>query len=308
MSVFSKLKSLLTICILFLSFSCRAGWLITEKKEDKFGNFSSQSLIIEGQRVRIEHSTSTFIFDLEKKIVTLVFPGQLVSWSGSADSLKHHFLRSVEQQIMVMVEQMPEAERERNRAELNGMIEEMRLGEQDTSLLSRFSIISTDSVAELLGHPTRKYLLKIDSLTIEQLWVTHAVQPYQTVSLTQLNAMMRLFSRPTLLSTARSTEAWMNLIAGGVVMRSVLDTPLGPNVMEVIQLRETAIREDFFLPPEHYRKIGIAEVINIMMGESGIAVTPSAEDEEWRPLLPVPKPGTPRKEPPKTTFPDEQMD
>lgn len=283
--------------LLYAGFSM-AGWLIVEKKEDRFGNFQMQSLFIEGQKVRVENQTSTFIFDLLSEEVTIIFPRQLVYWSGSSDTLKQQFISTIEQQTLIMIEQLPEQEREKARKEFDNLLIEMKSSEVDTTLLKRFSIESTDSVATILNLSSHKNLLKLDTMELEQIWITHQIRPYSGISLHKLNTMMRLFSRPTALSAARESDAWVNAINEGLVMRSVLKTPYGPNVMEVIQVRETPVREEFFLPPPTYRQVGTSEVINIMMGEGTVIQSGSTEEDGWKPLLPAISPKKERLLPP----------
>lgn len=274
-----------------------AGWWITETKSDRFGNNATQNIFIEGQCIRIEKASSTFIFDLSKSEVTLVFPNKLVYWKGSADSLKAAFVLAVEQQLTMMLAQMPEYERDKMKPEMDKLFSELRDDTVDTATLNRFSLHCTDSVMDIGSFKAVKYHLLFDTTRIEEVWISKENQPYHEISLDQLNALMRLFSRPTLYSSARLSKAWKSEFGSGLLVKSVVTTPFGPNVMEVSQAKELHIRDDFFLPPDSYRQIRSTEAVQIMLGESEkSAVLHGTNEEEWKPILPKPV-KTPRKYP-----------
>lgn len=283
-------RGVLILLALTFSFPLHAGWLIVEKKEDRFGNFSMQSMFIEHQKVRVESPTSTFIFDLENKNVTLVFNKQLVYWSGSAATLKDEFMATIEQQIEVMIEQMSARDREKARVEFDSLLMEMRKAETDSLLLNRFTVTKSDSITEIVGHKARQHFIQMDTTFVEEVWISDEIKPFQSISLKQLTHMMQLFSRPTILTAARESPAWEQALENGIVLRSILKTPFGKNVMEVTQLRETPIRAEVFLPPDNYRKIITAEVIAIMMGEGAITPPQPVGEENWKPMLPAVKP------------------
>lgn len=289
---FFRFHFVLFVLIIIYPVTLSAGWLIVEKKEDRFGNFSMQSLFIEQQKVRIENPTSTFIFDLSKENVTLIFHQQLVYWSGSAALLKDEFIASIEQQIVVMMEQMPQQERDKAKIEFDQLLLEMRKGAADSLVLNRFSVMQSDSVSEILGHKARQHFIMVDTTVIEEVWISDEIQPYQSISFEKLTAMMQLFSRPNVLSAARQSRAWEQAIKNGIVLRSVIKTPFGKNVMEVAQLRETPIRAEVFLPPDAYRKVIATEAIAIMMGDDAIVSPKSAAEDEWKPMLSPVKPNT----------------
>ncbi len=286
--------------------SVLAGWWITENKLDRFGNSAIQSIFIQGQRIRIEKSSSTFIFDLSKHEVTLVFPNKLVYWQGSADSLKAVFISTVEQQIVMMLAQMPEYERDKAKPEMEKLFAELREDSVDTVTLAKFSLHGTDSVMAIGKFMAEKYHLFYDTAMIEEVWISKEIKPYQNISLDQLNALMRLFSRPTLYSSARLSQAWKSEFGQGLLMKSVVKTPFGFNVMQVSQVKILEIRDDFFLPPDSYRQIRSTEAVQLMLGEKEkSSVLHGTPADDWKPILPRPiKSST--KQPGHPTFPEVQ--
>lgn len=265
------------------------GWLIVEQKSDRFGNFGMQSTIISGQKVRIEHQTSTFIFNLDSNQTTIILPRQKVYWRGHHDSLGAALYRHLDIQISLMIAQLPEKERDKAAEEMQFLTVLMRSHQPDSLLPDHFRIVATDSVARILNYQCRKYLFSVDSLVVEEIWMTSELKPWDQIDLRRLNQMMRLFNKPNLYSAYRVSDEWLSMLGNGLLMRSVAINSLGNSVMEVSAVRQTNVREEIFLPPDDYRKAGIEEMLNILMGGPE-AIKPDT-GEPGSPKLPV-KPRT----------------
>lgn len=285
--VFSCFLSLFVFFLLNLP-TARAmagGWLIVEQKSDRFGNFGMQSTIISGQRIRIEHQTSTFIFDLESNQTTVVLPQQKVFWSGHHDSLGEALYRQLDIQIGLMIAQLPEKERDKASQEIQTLHAIMRSQRPDSLLPDHFRIVAIDSLKQILNFNCSKYLFMVDSITIEEIWVTDNIKPWEHIDLRRLNHMMRLFSKPNLYSAYRVSDEWLAMLGNGLLMRSVAITSLGSSVMEVSAVKQINVREEVFLPPSDYRRAGIEEMLNILMGGAD-AIKPEG-NESVAPKLPV---------------------
>lgn len=285
------------VLLVFLPFSpTRGGWLIIEQKSDRFGNFGMQSTMISGQKVRIEHQTSTFIFDLDSNQITVILPKQQVFWRGHHDSLGNALYRQVEVQMSLMIAQLPENEREKASEEIQFLTTLMRSNKPDSLLPDHFRIEATDSLKQIMGYQSRKYLFMVDSIAIEEIWVTADVKPWAEIDLQRLNRMMRLFSKPNLYSAYRVSDEWLGMLSKGLLMRSVAINTLGNSVMEVSVLKQMDIRSEIFSPPVDYRKAGIDEMLNILMGGADAIGQESAEPSA--PRLPVkPRTSSPGRNP-----------
>ncbi len=272
------------------------GWLIVEQKSDRFGNFGMQSTIISGQKVRIEHQTSTFIFNLDSSLTTVILPRQKVFWRGHHDSLGEALYRQLEIQISLMIAQLPEKERDKVAEEVRFLTALMRTHQPDSLLPEHFRIKATDSIKQILNYQCRKYLFSVDSTVVEEIWMTSEVKPWDQIDLRRLNQMMRLFSKPNLYSAYRVSEEWLAMLENGLLMRSVAINSLGNSLMEVSAVRQTNVRDDVFLPPPDYRKAGVEEMLNILMG--GPDAIKSDTEQPELPKLPVkPRNTSPRGTP-----------
>lgn len=261
------------ILFMILSPPLFGGWFIVEKREDRFGNVSMQSIFIQGQKVRIESLTSTFIFDVETKNITVIFPKQSVYWNGNHNVLKMELLQTIERQIELMIQQLHEYERKEAEADFNRMMLATKNTNPDSLLPATFRIVKTDSSMLIGAYLSHKYQFVIDTLTIEELWATQKVKPYSSLNLGELTEMMRIFNKPSVLSASRESSEWLHILQNGLVMRSVIPGDAGRSVMQVENVREAEIPHAFFDAPPNYRSIGITEVIGIMMGDTDAAKT-----------------------------------
>lgn len=243
-----------------------AGWLIVEQKSDRYGNFGMQSTMISGQMVRIEHQTATFIFDLDSNQTTVILPRQQVYWRGHHDSLGHALYRHLDVQFNILIAQLPENERNKASEELRFLIGLMQSYHPDSLLPEHFRIEPTDSVQHILQYKSRKFLFKVDSIPVEEIWVTTDVKPWDGIDMRKLSRMMRLFSRPNLYTAYRVSDDWLSMLENGLLMRSVAIHSLGNSVVEVSTVRQLNLRKEVFLPPPDYRCAGIEELLTILMG------------------------------------------
>lgn len=274
----------LFILLLSLPVNLWADWYIVEKREDDFGNFSVQSVFISDQKIRIEQATSSFVFDVETQRMWLLFPKQMVYWEGAHDSLSDGLFDAIENQMRSMMARMPEEEQQAFENELLILKEGMKNAVADSALPVNTAIRETDSVRSILGYNADLFEFIIDSVVVERIWITHDVKPFAEIPLKQLHAMMRIFSKPSLLSTLRESTTWLELLQDGLVMRSEIPESPGKSRMQVEIVREVLIPASFFLPPEDYRKTGVHEIIQIMMGDDNPVAAPSVPS----PLKPTP--------------------
>lgn len=300
-----KVSLFLCFLVFFLPGYVWGGWWIVERSEDRFGNFSSQSLFIQGQKMRVENPTSVFIFNLETDEISLVFSKQMIFWSGKSDSLKQKFLYKVEHQMRMMIEQIPLYEREKALPELERMLAELKSGEVDSLLLQKFTFAAVDSTLTIAAHAARKYQVSYDSAVIEEVWITHDIQPYAGISLVNLNQMMRLFSRPTVFSAARECKGWLDIMHDGLMMKSAVYTALGQSTSQVMQVKEVKVRDEFFMPPPDYKAVSADEITGIMLGDDKATnLRKATTDEVWKPLLP-PAPRKPAQNQAPATIPPD---
>ncbi|MDY0077886.1 MAG: hypothetical protein RBR87_11500 [Bacteroidales bacterium] len=251
----------------FIPAKATAGWLIIEQQDDGLGNFGSQAVFIQGQLLRIENEKSVFIVNLESEQITLIFPGHQLFWTGHPDSLRKAISDRLEQQIDVLLAQMPPGMREENDSNYSAQLARFRSGEfvPDTSF--QFEVIRLPETDSVLHYPTSMVEFYADSILLERIWTTQAVNPYAEIDKQKLARLFSLFNPPSRVSAHRSYKAYQSITSSGFVLKSLISTPYGSSITEVTTLVNREIPLCLFEPTEDYRPAMLERILEITMGE-----------------------------------------
>lgn len=275
--------------------SQQAGWFIIEQQEDRFGNFSSQSVFIQDQQLRIENAESVFLLDLANDTLTLIFPEQKIYWHGRPQQLREAILNRLKQQVDEILARLPEYKRAEADSSFRKDLKLFESGIQPADSLIPITTEKKISNDTILGHPTIQYTFYLDSVLLESIWITEEINPYAGIDRSALREMTSIFNPPTRVAAHRESELYQQLLKNALVMRSVIPTPIGESTTEIKQISSIHIPEAFFLPPPDYKNALIEEVISITMDQDAPEPADAGKREKIRPLNPF--------EQPQNTFP-----
>lgn len=261
---------LILVLFVFVPTACHAGWLIIEKQEDRFGNSESQSIFIQDQQIRIETPESVFIIDLQRDLLTLVFPQKMFYWTGHPDTLRKALFDKLAIQVEVMLQHIAENERDSARRTFDRQLLALKSGEQGFMRAIEPTIKGENRNDTILGRLVTPYEILSDSILLEKVWLSNDVDPYSQIDKEKLRKFTQLFSPPSRVSAFRQSEGFKNLTQNRIVMRSVMPFAYGESKTEVVVLRETNIPAEFFAPPADYRPASVEEVLEVTLddGES----------------------------------------
>lgn len=285
--IFSLLVVILTT--LFIPVKATAGWLIVEQQEDGLGNFGSQAVFIQGQLLRIENEKSVFIVNLESEQITLIFPGHQLFWTGHPDSLRKAISDRLEQQIEVLLAQMPPGMREENDSNFTAQLARFRSGEfvPDTNI--QFEIKKLPEADSVFNYPTSMVEFYADSILLERIWTTQAVNPYAEIDKQKLARLFSLFNPPSRVSAHRSYEEYQTITSSQFVLKSLIPTPYGSSITEVTTLVNRDIPLSLFEPTEDYRPALLERILEITMGDDRkVSENPFKNPADIKPKSPVP--------------------
>lgn len=264
--IFSLL--IVVIATFFIPAKAIAGWLIIEQQDDGLGNFGSQTVFIQGQLLRIENDKSVFIVNLENEQITLIFPGHQLFWSGHPDSLRKAISDRLEQQIEVMLAQMPPGMREESDSNFSAQLARFRSGEFVPDSSFHFEIIKLPETDSVLHYPTSMVEFYADSILLERIWTTKAVNPYAEIDKQKLARLFSLFNPPSRVSAHRSYKEYQSITSSRYVLKSLIPTPYGSSVTEVTTLVNRDIPLSLFEPAEGYRPALLERILEITMGDN----------------------------------------
>lgn len=260
-----------------------AGWYIVEKSEDRYGNLSYQSTFIQDGWMRIENNQSTIILDVNTGEMTMIFSDRSTYWSGSYVSLRTSIISHFETQLKVSIAQLPSQERQIAETEYDSIITKMKSDTLIKRLPEAIRITPYDSLLTISGYKANGYQVMIDTIVNERIWITNQIEPYQSIDLHKVASMTQIFTKPSSVTFYRQSEEYFQLIQKGVVLKSVIPTPLGDNITLTESIREVPIPNELFRIPSGYRKITVEELISYTMedGSKKDEATPST-----RPTMP----------------------
>ena len=287
---------LLTALLLPMLKAQQTGWFLIEQQEDRFGNFSFQSVFIQDQQIRIENAESIYILNLTTNEITLVFPAQKLYWTGSSDTLKYAVTERLKQEIAEILARMPE----HARAEADSSFKkDLELLETGASLLeppNTPKIVKNNTSDTILGYAVDAYSVSMDSLLLENIWICTELNPYAHINKQQLREMTRMFNPPSRVAAHRESTNFRQLTDSALLMRSVIPTPVGESKTEITQIKNIVVPQDFFSPPPDYKSALIEEVLAITMNQEAPKSASAIENSK------PPISGNPFEKP-KTTLP-----
>ena len=286
-SIFSLL--VVVLATFFIPLKAADGWFIIEQQDDGLGNFGSQAVFIQGQLLRIENEKSVFIVNLESEQITLIFPGHQLFWTGHPDSLRKAISDRLEQQIEVLLAQMPPGMREENDSNFSAQLARFRSGEFVPDSSIQFEIKKLPETDSVLNYPTSTVEFYADSVLLERIWTTQAVNPYAEIDKQKLARLFSLFNPPSRVSAHRSYKEYQTITSSQFVLKSLIPTPYGSSVTEVKTLVNRDIPLSLFEPTEDYRPALLERILEITMGEDKKeSENPFKNPADIKPKSPVP--------------------
>jgi len=260
-----KAPLVLLIFILFsLPFKAHAGWVISKETSDHFGNKSYQTVFIEGNLMRFETPSSISIFNLDNQKITLIFAQHQAYWQGTAAQLRQEIFDIADRQMQELIQHAPPEQQDtlRKMYKIAKMKRENSLNDTMHSALPLISIIKTNQTETILGYPTRKYQVNLDSVLVEELWVTDAVNPYSKLNLKAMVNLIRAIDPVS--GNAFSTRSFKydSLLYHGLVLKKIRFLPDGDQQVSVVKrIRKVKINETIFEIPANYMETKIQEVM-----------------------------------------------
>jgi hypothetical protein len=238
---------------------CYAGWFVTETQSDNFGNISDQSLFIENSKIRIENSRQAIVIDVATNEITLVLFAEKVFWRGNADTLQQGLYDLMRQKIMQLITQLPLVEQEIALKELDEQLAYKNAPQNNLNLTTYFVAFDTIDT-KILNYSVSAFDFFCDSTHIERIWLSDEINPFEKIDKEQMTQMMQVFTPPTSFNICRNSDGYKEFTENKFVLKSEISTPYGKSITEVGHIRNMAIPEHIFMPPEDYRSILIEEL------------------------------------------------
>jgi hypothetical protein len=255
----------LLIVILFLfPLEAQAGWVITKETLDGFGNKSYKTVFIEDSLMRFETPSSVSIFNLNSQLITLIFPQHQAYWHGTASQLRAQIFDIADRQMQELIQHAPASQQDTLRKIYAKARKERMQAMDNTEPASTpdVSIIKTNQTATILGYPTRMYQVNVNSVLVEELWITQAINPFEGLNLKAMEKLMGAIDPISGKAYKTKSERYNNLRYHGLVLKSLRFFPDGEKQTTVVKhVQQVNIKETIFEIPANYVKSKIQEVM-----------------------------------------------
>ncbi len=255
--------ALILIPLIMFSTTVKGGWVISEVSSDHFGNKSHQTTFLQNNKVRYESEVSIAIIDLDKSLITLVFPGQKVYWQGSADDFKEGTRKAFEAQMRSMINEASNDEKDTYQQFYDDILK--KINTRDTvQIETRVSVKNLNRTDTIEGYHCQAYDIYVDSLLNERMWISFNEQPFKDVD---LHKLMLLTSEMAPMSNGinvSNSDSYINLVQKGLVVKTekYIDGHLATTTRLTLA-KEGKIADAFFAPPPMYRKVSIGEALDL---------------------------------------------
>lgn len=256
--------SLLIIILFTLPFQAHAGWVISKETHDGFGNKTYQTVFIEDSLMRFETASSVSIFNLNTQLITLLFSQHQSYWQGSSSQLRQQIFEIADRQMEELIQHAPVSQQDtlKKMYERARMKRERALNDTLPSSLPDVSIVKTNQTATILGYPTRMYQINLNSVLVEEVWVTHAVNPYKGLKLKVMEKLMGAIDPVSGKIYRTRSEKYNNLLYNGLVLKSLRFLPDGQKQVTIVKnIKKANIKETIFDIPANYIKTKIEQVM-----------------------------------------------
>lgn len=256
--------ALLILILLSLPIEALAGWVITRETSDGFGNKNYQTVFIEDTLMRFETPSSISIFNLPEHQITLIFAQHETYWQGSASELRRQIFEMANRQMEELIQHAPPSQQDtlRKLYEIAREKREKALTDTLSATQPDISIEKTGRTATFLGYPAQMYRIHVDSVLVEELWVTHAVDPYKKLDLKSMLKLMEALNPAKEKAVTGRSLKYAELLYHGLVLKRIQFFPDGEKRVTVVKsVRKININETIFEIPANYIETKIEEVM-----------------------------------------------
>lgn len=269
----NTIKSLLTIVFIATSLQLLAGWEITYRNSDPSGTISYDVMLIEDNIIRYGSIDGGFIFNLESQEFTFIVDQSKSYWTGNIKDFREELNEAVKIVMDEMIKSLPESQREMVTQMLDGMADMYATPTSEQINAVNIEIDRTGEKQEIAGYDADLYLVKIDGILIESIWISDELDISDDMDSRKIAEMLNEIS-PNVEDEQyhEYTEEYLELWEKGFWMKSI---DVDGEEVEAIKLIERNITDEELSPPADYTSLTPMELMQQqMMGGSN-------EDDGW---------------------------
>lgn len=261
-------KAVLIGFALFISTAlqtARAGWYITEQSRDRFGNRSFSSTFIRDSIIRFDRPTSISIINFNTKRITLIFAQHRAYWQGTVADLKRITGDMAREQLTKLLAYAPEQEKAQIKKAIQAF-DNNRARPDSLRAYPPVKVIDTGKTDTVSGYPAKAYMIQIDSITKQKIWLTKKVKPYPDSVIDKIISFSRAMSPFAIENSLSHSREYMQLLHSGYILKSVNFTSDGNKIVTTVtRIKKTKIPDALFQIPSGYVKSSLENIMILDM-------------------------------------------
>ena len=262
-----KKSTFLTLAFLMLLGSARlyAGWIITEKTTDPYGETGSQTLMFQDQKIRLSDANTGFIFDLKTGKLTMVDDAEKIYWTGKIDSFREESSKAMKTIVENMISKIPKEQQAMFRQIFENMENMYREPDPGEINAMDITIEKTGETEKIAGYSSTEFIVSVNGKKVEQVWLSSQLDISGEFD---LKAFQRSINQITPASDQSDlyqyNDRYIDLIGKGYPMKTI---DADGTTTEVTSIKETGIPHSEFEPDPQYKRIDLTEMMKGMMNE-----------------------------------------
>ncbi|RLD91064.1 MAG: hypothetical protein DRJ09_02220 [Bacteroidetes bacterium] len=255
--------ALVMVPLLLFSTIVRGGWVISEVSSDQFGNKSHQTTFLQNNKVRYESELSIAIIDLDKALITLVFPVQKVYWQGTANELRKGTRKAFEAQIRSLIDEASADQKDTYQQYYDDILTKIETGDS-IPVKTDVTIKDLHVVDTIDSYVVHGYNVYVDSVINEKIWISFDKIPFKEID---LHKLMRFTTQMAPMNNGvnvSNSDQYINLVQKGLVVKTkkYIDRHQATTT-KLTLAKEGKISDSFFTAPPMYRKASISEILEM---------------------------------------------
>jgi hypothetical protein len=256
------------LSLIFLSLTAalysQAGWIITEQTgETTDGKGLESTLYFKDNKIRSAEINQTLIIDLNAWQLTFLYPENQGYWSGTPleyiSSFNEYALKFLEQEIQ-------RADND-DRPYLEAIYEDLKMdiqsaGSDIISFIGELpvEVIMTNESGRILGYPVNRFLIYVDGILVEELWLTREISLKGVYDYHKFRKFTDEMSWGRIFQDYRSSEQYIHLLGQGLPLKTIEWPGNGKSlVTTVISIQKAEIPDSLFRIPPDFKPVSLPE-------------------------------------------------
>jgi hypothetical protein len=259
------IRQILTLIIILLFCnSTQAGWVITETNTSS-DDVVLQTIYMQDNLIKIPGIQETMIMDLNNGVLTFILENHKAYWRGNIHEFRQGMALTLEKQLSLILPQIQEEERATFEQNYRHQLDIYKNDSSEKVFLGDVICTETNKTATIQGYATKKYDIFVDSLLVEEIWLTKDIYPFAEIDYASFSRMQDGITLSGKIEFNRSPE-YIEVLLSGYPLQSKKHTGEETIHTLVTSISEVDLPASTFEPPSNFRQMTLNALMELIMG------------------------------------------